>query len=136
MLNLLGLILLFSCSAFAVPCDCEVRVHSPLTGSNRMSPVVIKNYELEDYDRIYVKSIEICRQSCLQEFQKDMPAIRLKALLETYAMQLIEEKVLGFNCSGFTTLKFPIRVKAKLGKKSLGNVSDFIQVIEHEEVCF
>lgn len=133
---LLSLIGFWSLAAFAVPCDCEVRVHSPLTGSYRMEPVSIKTYQLEEYSSFAPKSVQKCRQSCLEEYQKDMPSERLSALLITYSMQLIDQKALGYNCTGLTTLKYPVRVKAKLADRPIGNVSDIVQVINHEEVCF
>lgn len=126
----------WSLAAFAIPCDCEVSVHSPLTGSHRISPFVIKTYELEEYSSYAPKNIQQCRQSCLAEFQKDMPSSRLNALLLTYSMQLIDQKVLGYNCTGLTNLKYPVRVKAKLARSGLGNVADIVQVVSHEEVCF
>jgi hypothetical protein len=133
---LLSLIGFWSFAVFAIPCDCEVRVHTPLTGSQQMSPVVIKKYELEEFSSFASKNIRQCRESCLAEFQKDMPSDRLSALLITYSMQLIDQKVVGFNCTGLTTLKYPVRVKAKLAQNGLGNVADIIQVVSHEEICF
>ena len=132
----LSLIGFWSFAAFAIPCDCEVRVHSPITGSYQMEPVVIKTYQLEEFSNKHPKNIQQCRQSCVSEFQKDMPAERLNALLVTYSMQLIEKKAVGYNCTGLTTLKYPVRVKAKLGESGLGNVADIMQVINHEEICF
>jgi hypothetical protein len=131
-----SLIGFWSFAAFAIPCDCEVRVHSPLTGSYKMAPVVIKTYQLEEFSSYAPKNIQECRNSCLEEFQKDMPASRLNALLITYSMQLIEQKAVGYNCTGLTTLKYPVRVKAKMAQSGLGNVADLIQVINHEEICF
>lgn len=133
---LLSLIGFWSLAAFAIPCDCEVRIHSPLTGSHRMEPVVIKSYQLEEFSSFARKNIKMCQQSCQDEFYKDMPGSRLNALLVTYSMQLIEQKAIGYNCTGLTTLKYPVRVRAKLGDKGLGNVADIIQVINHEEICF
>ncbi len=101
-----------------------------------MEPVTIKTYQLEEFSSFAKKNIQQCRQSCLSEFQKDMPTQRLNALLVTYSMQLIEQKAVGYNCTGLTTLKYPVRVKAKLADAGLGNVADVIQVINHEEVCF
>lgn len=130
------LLVIWSGATLAIPCDCEVRVHSPLTGTYKMPPVVIKNFELEEYSSYAAKNKTTCQNSCLEEFQKEMPSSRLSALLVTYSMQLIEQKVLGYNCTGLTTLKYPVRVRAKLGNKGLGNVADLIQVVNHEEVCF
>lgn len=133
---LLSLIGFWSFAVFAIPCDCEVRVHSPLTGSYKMEPVTIKTYQLEEFSSFAKKNIQQCQRSCLEEFQKDMPSDRLTALLVTYSMQLIEQKAVGYNCTGLTTLKYPVRVKAKLAERGLGNVADIVQVINHEEVCF
>ena len=133
---LLSLIGFWSFAAFAVPCDCEVRVHSPLTGPHKMEPVVIKTYQLEEFSNFSIKNVQQCRTLCLEAYEKDIPADRLSALLVTYSMQLIEQKAVGYNCTGLTTLKYPVRVKARLGAKGLGNVADVVQVISHEEVCF
>jgi hypothetical protein len=130
------LALILSFQALAIPCDCEVRVHSPLTASLQIQPLIIKTYELEEYSNFSQKNINQCRQTCQNEFQKDMPADRLSALLLTYTQELIEKKQVGYNCAGLTTLKFPVRVRAKLGNRGLGNVSDLVQVVSHEEVCF
>lgn len=123
-------------AAMAIPCDCEVRVHPPLTGPHEVGMNVIQTYELEEFSSYNVKNQKACRQSCLEEFRKDMPAQRLNALLLTYSEQLISGKVIGYNCTGLTTLKYPVRVRAKLGNLGLGNVADLVQVISHEEQCF
>jgi hypothetical protein len=60
----------------------------------------------------------------------------VNALLIKYSKNLIDEKIVGHNCTGLTTLKYPVRVKASLGKLGLGNVIDQTHVINHEEVCF
>ena len=65
-----------------------------------------------------------------------MPSSKLNALLVVHSMQLIDQKVLGFNCNGLTNLKYPVRVKARLAENGLGNVADIVQVVSHEEVCF
>lgn len=127
---------LLTFNAWSIPCDCEVRVHSPLTGSYKRAPVVIKTFELESFSNFNQKNIQMCQESCLKEFQKEMPTERLSALLVTYSMQLIDQKAVGYNCTGLTTLKYPVRVKAKLADRSLGNVADVIQVVNHEEICF
>lgn len=133
MLLLIGL---WSWGAFAIPCDCEVRVHAPTTASHQMPATVIKIFQLEEYSNYARKNIRQCQRSCLEAFQQDMPADRLNALLLTHSMQLIEQKTLGFNCTGLTTLKYPVRVRAKLGERGLGNVADLVQVVTHEELCF
>jgi hypothetical protein len=131
-------IALMHMNAFALTanCDCDVRIFSPLTGSLKLEPTTFKTYELEVFSSYSVKNQNACRESCLKEFEKDMPSDRLNALLVNYGQGLIDKGVLGYNCTGLTTLKFPVRVKAKLGNLSLGNVTDFIQVVTHEQICF
>lgn len=123
-------------SAFALDCDCDVIVFSPMTGSYQMSPNQFKNYHLEGFDSYSVKNQLQCRDLCTKRFEEDMPSSRLKALLLTYSQELISQGQLGFNCTGLTTLKYPVRVKAKLGRLKLGNVADQIEVVNHEEICF
>lgn len=128
--------ILFSFEAFALGCDCEVRVASPITGSYQMQQNNFRTYELEEFSTYSMKNQNECRKLCLKRFEEDMPAARLNALLITYAQGLIQEGALGYNCTGLTTLKFPVRVKASLGNLGLGNVADLVQVVSHEEVCF
>jgi hypothetical protein len=125
-----------SLNAFAIGCDCDVQIYSPMTGSHKMGPTNFKTYELEEFSTYGVKNQKQCFKSCQEKFEDDMPTERLKALLVTYAQSLIQEKALGYNCTGLTTLKFPVRVKARLGPMGLGNVSDNIYVVNHEELCF
>jgi len=101
-----------------------------------MTPNVLKTYALEEYATSSMNSQLSCRRSCAEKFQDDLPAQRMTALLITYTQRLIEEKAVGFNCTGLTTLKYPVRVKAILGDRSLGNVADQMYVVNHEEVCF
>lgn len=130
------LTLLWSSMVFAIPCDCEVMVYAPLTGSHSLSTNKLKTYELEEFSSYSRKNQLECRQLCTEAFQKDMPTSRLNALLLTYSERLIENKLLGYNCTGLTTLKYPVRVKAVLGEFGVGNVADFIHVVNHEHRCF
>lgn len=123
-------------SAATIECDCEVQVYSPMTGSHQMSVNTLKTYTLESFSSYSLKNQKKCRLSCEEKFLEDMPTQRLNALLATYAQGLITEGAVGYNCTGLTTLKFPVRVKASMGQLGLGNVADVIQVINHEEICF
>ena len=132
----MSVITLLSMNAFAINCDCEVLVYAPMTGSYKTDPDRLKIYELEEYGS-YSKTNQLaCKKVCLEEFKKDMPGERLRALLLNYTQGLIADKGVGFNCTGLTTLKYPVRVKASLGKLGLGNVSDTIEIVNHEELCF
>lgn len=122
--------------AFAIGCDCEVRVYSPFTGSHRMEPNSFRTFELEEFSTYSRRNQRLCRESCEARFEQEMPSQRLKALLVIYAQSLIDAGAVGYNCTGLTTLKFPVRVKASLGRMSLGNVADLVEVVSHEQICF
>lgn len=101
-----------------------------------MNPNSFKTFELEEYSTYSEENQNQCRKDCLKRFQSDMPTERLRALLVTYAQSLIDAQAIGYNCTGLTTLKFPVRVKASLGRLSLGNVADRMEVVSHEQLCF
>ena len=73
---------------------------------------------------------------CLRVFEDDLPNDRMTALLMLHSARLIKEGQLGYNCTGLTTLKYPVRVKASMGKLNLGTVADQVYVVNHEEQCF
>jgi hypothetical protein len=128
--------LLFSFNAFSLPCDCLVQVFGPLTGPKSLAVKTMKIFELEEFSKHSNVNGELCRKSCMNKFEKEITNNVLNFELLSYSQELIQNNIIGHNCTGSTTLKFPIRVKARLGGIGLGNVSDFIQVINFEEPCF
>jgi hypothetical protein len=132
----MALFILLSLNAFALHCDCEVRVLPPMTGSHQMGWTPLKTYTLEAYDTYRVKNQYRCRNLCLKTFEEDLPTERMNALLLLHSARLIRDGLLGYNCTGLTTLKYPVRVKASLGKLNLGTVADQTYVVNHEEQCF
>lgn len=107
-----------------------------MTGSHRMAPATLKSYQLENYASVSVIARDKCRISCLEKFQDDMNIDRLKALLLVYSQRLIDQRLVGYNCTGLTTFQYPIVLKANLGSVSLGNVYQSLEVVTHEEACF
>jgi hypothetical protein len=120
----------------ALHCDCHVLAFAPLSGKHKFPPLTLKKLKLDSYDDYSASSLISCRNSCSQVLEKQMNVENLNALLSAYTQNLIETNTLGYNCTGLTTVKFPVRVKAKLGNLSLGNVADEIHVINHEQICF
>ena len=123
---MLVLLILLPLRALAIPCDCAVKIYSPTTGSHQQPYTVFKNYAANEFSSYQVKNQWQCRKNCEEKFQDDLPSNRLSAVLILYTQKLIEEGTLGYNCTGLTTLKFPVRVRARLGKLALGNVVDMI----------
>lgn len=120
----------------AATCDCEVRVYHPTTASQKINSAVMLDYQLETFDSYSVRNQRRCRALCLTKFREDLPSPRLSALLQKLSERLIDEQVVGYNCTGLTTFRYPVRVKAKLGALSLGNVEDRMEVVTYEEPCF
>lgn len=129
-------IFFFSLRAFALSCDCEVIAYPPLNGPQNLAPYSLELYELEEFGSYKLKNQLKCRRSCGEAFKKNMSSTKIKEMLLSYSRTLLEKNVIGFNCTGLTTLKYPVRVKAKIGDFKLGNVENFVQVINHEEFCF
>ena len=135
-ISLWFLILAFPPNILAIDCDCFVSVFSPLTGSLAETPHILEKYRLESFSRNTQRAQVLCRESCLEKFHQELPSERLDEILKDYSKDLIRKRVVGYNCTGPTTFKFPIRVKASLGKAGLGNVENFIQVTRIEKSCF
>lgn len=127
---------LYSVGTFAISCDCDLMVFSPMTGSHQLPPATLKTYQLENYASKSKSAQNRCQKSCLKAFSEDMKGGRLKSLLHLYTQRLTSEGAVGFNCTGLTTLQYPVVVKARLGSLSLGNVHRSMEVITHEEACF
>lgn len=130
------LFLIMTSSAFAIPCDCEVRVFHPLTASHRLASASLIEYQLESFDTLTRANQVKCRNLCEEKFRSDVSASKLYGLLAELSHRLIDEGVLGHNCTGLTTVKYPVRVKANLGRRGLGNVADRLQVVSLERKCF
>lgn len=128
--------LIISQAAYSASCDCDVMVLSPMTGSHQMPATNLKVYQLENYASISPVAQNKCRISCQKKYEEDMSPERIKALLLVYSQRLIDEKLVGYNCTGLTTLQYPVLVKARLGHMSLGNVYQSLEVVTHEEICF
>jgi hypothetical protein len=120
----------------ALDCDCTVTIHTPLTGPIKLEPTVLRQFELRSFDSYNVRNQLECRKLCTEKFEAELPSARIDEILRTHSQDLINGRTLGYNCTGLTTLKYPVRVKAQLGQMSLGNVSDQMHIINHEEICF
>jgi hypothetical protein len=130
------LLLLCISNALAVTCDCDIRIHSPIGSSLEIGPIFLKTLKVESFSSYSVKNQWKCRQSCLEEFQAEMPNKKLKSFLKTYTQELISQGRVGYNCTGLTVLKFPVRVRARLANYGLGNILDQVETLAHEEICF
>lgn len=107
-----------------------------MTGPYKMEAYTLKVFELDDFSTYSIKNQRTCKKMCEKEFEESLPVAKLKAELLKFTETLIQERSVGYNCTGLTTLKYPVRVKASLGDMGLGNVADTIQVINYDKPCF
>lgn len=129
-------ITLLSVNGFAFYCDCRLLIFSPLTGSHRLDSVEYKSYTLETFSKINDNTKNACRLSCSEKFNANFKSDDFYSIVYRHAEELIQSGAIGYNCTGQTTLKFPVKIKASLGHVPLGNVADFIQVVTYEKSCF
>ncbi len=120
----------------AISCDCEILASASMNRTHSLPPISIALYQLEEYGSYKLKNQKECRHSCLKEFEKNMSAEKMRDILRSHSRELINKKLVGYNCTGLTTLKYPVRVKARLGVLGLGHVANFIEVVNLEELCF
>ncbi len=133
---LLAYLILISPNILAFNCDCELIAYHPLTSSYKVEPKVIKKFEIEAFGSFSKKNIESCRKLCSEEFEDKVSPKILNRMLIEYSSRLVEEGLLGYSCTSLTQIKYPLRVKAYLGGKSIGISSDFVQVIHSDQKCF
>ncbi len=128
--------MLWSSQILAIHCDCEVYVLPPTSGSHSIPIKKLAVFEIDEFSSYSTKSQFSCRNFCRQEVEEKLSSSDLTKKLNDYSAYLAEKSLIGYSCSGLTTLKYPIKVKAVLGKKGLGSVADFIQVVNYSQNCF
>jgi hypothetical protein len=129
-------IILWSPQIFAIHCDCEVYVLPPTSGPQSIPAKKLAVFEIHEFSSYSKKSQFLCRNLCGQEVEEKLSSSDLARQLKDYSASLVENKLIGYSCSGFTTLKYPIKVKAVLGNRGLGSVADFTQVVNYTHNCF
>jgi len=128
--------MLWSSQILAIHCDCEVYVSPPTSGPHSIPVKKLTVFEIHEFSTYSKKSQLSCRSLCGQEVEENLSSSDLTRQLKDYSANLVENNLIGYSCTGFTTLKYPIKVKAVLGKKGLGSVADFIQVVNYSHNCF
>ena len=132
MKNLVGFLFIYLFLIFSVhayDCDCSVFVYPSQTGSHDLGIHQIERYRLQTFSRLSHHHFKLCRKSCADEFYEKMGEDKLNLILIDHSQQLILDKKIGYNCSGASNFKYPIRVKASLGGFNIGNVVDIIKVV-------
>ncbi|MBY0516754.1 MAG: hypothetical protein K2P81_07595 [Bacteriovoracaceae bacterium] len=130
------LLLMFSLNSWANYCRCEVFAIAPLASSSNLGPFPLGEFKTSYYGSLDAESQTACRAECQQVAMKDYDAKFLRELLDPIAQSLILDKRVGYNCTGLTDFKFPIRVRARIGDTSLGLAHQSMLFLHHKKNCF
>ncbi len=131
-----AVLLMLSFSAFSYTCECKIELYPPITGSHSI-PVEEKVFdEGREFGRLNKYNYEACARDCQSAAIEKFPYEQLQQVAYQQSVKLIQNDQVGYNCTGPTTLKYPVRFKAHLGPISLGNVRQETVIVHHEQKCF
>lgn len=128
--------LLIASPVWAFYCNCEVYAVSPLTSSEKSETHTIAEVKGRFYGLSDITAVRECRQDCALNAQADFDEDTLKTKLTPWVDELVDYKLAGFNCTGPTSFKVPVRVRAKLGERTLGIAREQIIFIHRNRSCF
>ena len=129
-------LLISSHAALAYTCQCVIEVYPPVTASHAI-PLESKIYdEGREFGKLSKVTYQACLMDCRESAHNDYSYPQLQQIVQKQTVKLIEKAKIGHNCTGQTTLKYPVRFKANLGPIALGNIREEMVIIQHEEQCF
>lgn len=121
------LLVLSAPAAMAVECRCDVFALPPLTASHNLPPHDLGGFSgVEQATKMGDPAL--CRQDCRLGAMKEYEQAFLKERLRPWVDQLVADGSAGRNCTGPTTFKIPVRVRASLDARSVG--------IAHQDMVF
>ena len=122
--------------AWATTCNCEVFAVAPLTASRQVDTFPLGQYKTKYYGDYKVESQASCRKDCRATAMKDFDANVLREQLVPWTDRLVANRLAAYNCAGPADFKIPVRVRARMGKISLGLAHEAMVFIHRERSCF
>lgn len=107
-----------------------------MTSSQKIENHVVTQFRGKYYGEYAVGAVKECRSDCAYIAQRDYDEDRLKQLLLPWVSELVEYGQAGYNCTGPTTFKVPVRVRASLGNRRLGITRESMIFLHREKSCF
>lgn len=117
-------------------CECELYAVSPMTASQKVENHVVAQFRGKYYGDFDASSVKECRNDCAHITQTEYDDETLKEKLLPWVNELIEYGLAGYNCTGPTTFKVPVRVRASLGERRLGISRESMVFLHREKSCF
>jgi hypothetical protein len=133
-MKLIIIFIIYSSLSFALDCKCNLLSGHPLEG--KVTSYYIQTFSGKYYGLPTPRAKLECLSDCQNIFETKVDEYYLKQELRDIGEKLAYEGQLGFNCTGATTLKFPVQVRAYLGESSLGISHTSFHNIHMEKVCF
>jgi len=108
----------------------------PLTGSQSIGPLAVGDFKTSYYGNLALDSQNACRKECRLGAMEDYSPSVLREQLLPWTDQLVANKLAGYNCTGPTDFKIPVRVRANIGTVSLGWAHETMVFIHRQRSCF
>ncbi len=135
-ITLSAFLFIISSQVYAYTCQCTVEVYPPTTGSHSI-PLESKMFDDgREYGRLTKYSYQACATECRESSIDKFPYPQLQQVAYQQSVKLIKNDEVGYNCTGPTTFKYPVRFKASLGPVTLGNVRQEMVIVHHDQKCF
>ncbi len=116
-------------------CHCEVRVANPLPGLTKPEAKLLSQFKASYQGDFALESQKQCLIDCRENVWSRYPTATLDEMLRPWLIQLLDQQVVGKNCTGETTLKIPLRVRARLNQHAIGNALDIIHITHIKRSC-
>ncbi len=121
--------------AGATTCNCEIFAVSPLTASRSTDTLTVGKFTTNYYGDYKLESQDSCRKDCRLKAMSDYHATALREQLLPWTDRLVANGLAGYNCTGPTDFKIPVRVRARMGKVSLGLAHETMVFVHRERSC-
>lgn len=129
-------ILTTSVSAWANYCQCQLYAVAPLSASNKTETHTIGELRGKYYGIVTARTARECRQDCAVLAQTKYDEETLQEKLTPWVDELVSSGLAGHNCTGPTSFKIPVRVRAVLENRSLGIARQEMIFIHRNRNCF
>mgnify|MGYP003390277214 CR=1 FL=1 len=126
----------FSVSAWASYCQCELYAVHPISASNKTEIHTIDRMQGKYYGIVNAATARECRQDCAALTQQEYTEEVLQEKLTPWVDELVNSGLAGYNCTGPTSFKVPVRVRATLQSRSLGIARQSMVFIHRNRSCF
>jgi hypothetical protein len=118
-----------------VDCSCEVRALTPMRASQSVLPHRLAEFPGRQFGAREAVAPATCLRECRRDALARFPRAILEAELAPWVDEIAAADSQGRICSGPTTFKVPVYVKAHLGDRALGVAHQTVVVLHREFDC-